>query len=108
VPRVLPARRAVVSRIADGVDQVLLRYGFMEVPDVVQGLREGAAGRLGIDPMTASFFLGAEALVVTDRPGMARWREHLFAFLSRNATPAASAFGLPPERTVTLGQQVLL
>ena len=31
-------------------------------------------------------------------PGMAKWREHLFAFMSRNATPAANYFGLPTDR----------
>ncbi len=108
VPRVLPARRAVVTPIADGVSQVILHYGFMEEPQVLVGLTQGAAGKLGVDPATASFFLGAESLVVTRAPGMALWREHLFAALSRNATPAARSFGLPPERTVTLGQQVLL
>jgi KUP system potassium uptake protein len=107
-PRVLPAARSEVTHIADNVDQVVLRYGFMEQPDVMKGLTEGAAGRLGIDPSTASFFLGAESLVVTNAPGMTLWREHLFAVLSRNAAPAARSFNLPPERTVTLGQQVLL
>ena len=107
-PRVLPARRAEVKHIADGVDQVILHYGFMEEPDVTKGLTEGAARRLAIDPSTASFFLGAESLIVSHQPGMALWREHLFALLSRNATPAGRSFGLPPDRTVTLGQQVLL
>ena len=107
-PRVPPAERAEVKHLGEGVDQVLLRYGFMEQPDVVVGLTEGDAARLGIDPTTASFFLGAESLVVTRRHGMALWREHLFALLSRNAAPAVRSFGLPPDRTVTLGEQVLL
>ena len=41
-------------------------------------------------------------------PGMARWREHLFALMSRNATSAAAYFGLPPERIVQLGLAVEL
>ena len=108
VPRVLASRRAEVVHIRPGVDQVTLRYGFMEQPDVLRGLAQGRAGRLGIDPATASFFLGSESLVVSKEPGMALWREHLFAFFSRNATPAVRSFGLPPERTVTLGQEVVL
>jgi KUP system potassium uptake protein len=39
---------------------------------------------------------------------MARWREHLFALMSRNATPAANYFGLPPERTLEIGVAVEL
>jgi KUP system potassium uptake protein len=108
VPRVLPAQRATVERVRPGVDQVTLRYGFMEEPDVLQGLTEGAARRLSIEPAATSFFLGSESLVVGKRPGMSTWRDHLFAFFSRNATPAARAFHLPSDRTVTLGQEVEL
>jgi K+ transporter len=39
---------------------------------------------------------------------MALWREHLFVFLTRNATPAAAYFGLPAERTVTLSRAVAI
>lgn len=106
VPRVLPARRSEVHEVAEGVWQINLRYGFMEEPDVQRGLGEGAAGRLAIDPNTASYFLGAESLVVGTGPGMARWRDRLFTILSRNATSAADYFGLPSGRTVILGQRV--
>ncbi len=50
--------------------------------------------------------LGSESIRVTHRPGMAIWREHLFAFLTRNATPAASYFGLPLDRTITIATLV--
>jgi KUP system potassium uptake protein len=54
------------------------------------------------------FFLGSEQLIVTQRAGMAQWREHLFAFMSRNATTAANYFGIPPERTTIVGMRVEL
>lgn len=108
VPRVLPARRAELTHHGHGVSSLVLHYGFMEEPDVCVGLTEGAASRLRIDPDLATYFLGSESLVVTDRPGMARWREHLFAFMSRNATSAANYFGLPPDRTTTVGMRVEL
>jgi KUP system potassium uptake protein len=107
-PRVPPAERANIEQLGEGVYQVVLRYGFMEDPDVPTGVTEGDAAKLFVDVSRAAFFLGAEALVVSKRPGMARWREHLFAVLSRNATPAATYFGLPPDSTVTLGMQVEL
>lgn len=107
-PRVLPARRGELRACGHGVYCVVLHYGFMEQPDVPRGLTEGAAGRLGIEPAETTYFLGAESLVVTDRPGMARWRERLFALLARNATPASSYFGLSPESTVVIAQQVEL
>ena len=103
-----PADRAEVTELRGGVAQVVLHYGFMEDPDLPVALTEGAAADLGIDDDDMAYFLGAESLVVTKRPGMARWREHLFAAMSRNATPAGTYFGLPPDRTVTLGVQVEL
>ncbi|HVM55730.1 MAG TPA: potassium transporter Kup, partial [Acidimicrobiales bacterium] len=97
-PRVAPVRRAEVVDHDHGVSQVVLRYGFLDEPDIPRGLTEGAAKRLRIDSARATYFLGSESLVVTDRPGMAIWRERLFTVLSRNATGAANYFGLPTDR----------
>ncbi len=55
-----------------------------------------------------SYFLGRETLVSTAAPGMARWRERLFALMSRNAQTAMAFFKLPPERVVEVGVQVEL
>ena len=106
-PRIDPVRRAEVTDLGDGFHQVVLRYGFMEDQDVPAGL-SGVAGDLGVDLDTLPYFLGRESLRVTARPGMARWREHLYAVLSRNATSAANHFRLPLEQTVELGLPVEL
>jgi len=106
-PRVEPEHRAEVHHVGDGVLQVILHYGFMEDPDLPEGLTQGDAAALHVGSDDA-YFLGAESLIVTKNPGMARWREHLFAAMSRNATPAGTYFGLPPDKTVTLGVQVEL
>ena len=58
--------------------------------------------------MRTTFFLGRETLIPSSRPGMALWREHVFAVMSRNARPATSFFGLPPNRVVELGAQIEL
>ncbi|HEU5083668.1 MAG TPA: KUP/HAK/KT family potassium transporter [Acidimicrobiales bacterium] len=108
VPRVAPAERTTVRDHGDGIFSVVLRYGFMEEPDVCTGLQEGDAATLGIDPFDIDYFLGSEQLLVTPRVGMAAWREHLFAFMSRNATTAANYFGIPPERTTIVGRRVEL
>ena len=107
-PHVPPSDRADVVGFGHGIYKIVLRYGFAEEVDVPRGLTEGAAERLAFDRGSATYFLGSESLVVTATPGMARWREHLFALLSRNATSAANYFGLPPDRTITIGSQVEL
>jgi KUP system potassium uptake protein len=55
-----------------------------------------------------TFFLGRETLIPSKRPGMALWRESIFAFMSRNAHGATLYFGIPPEQVVELGIQVEL
>ncbi len=106
VPRVLPARRTEVVDLGLGVQHVTVHYGFMEDPCLPEALGEGPARNEHIDVDHATYFLGAESIKVTERPGMMIWREHLFRVLMRNAESAADYFGLPPERTVSLGMQV--
>jgi len=36
------------------------------------------------------------------------WREHLNAFMHRNAASAAQFFGLPPHQVVEMGVQVAI
>jgi KUP system potassium uptake protein len=108
VPRVDPAERTELVDLGAGFHQVVLRYGFMEDIDVPRALATEVAPALGVDVTRLPYFLGRESLRVTPRPGMARWREHLFALMSRNATSAATYFGLPPEQTVELGLAVEL
>jgi KUP system potassium uptake protein len=108
VPRIDPEERTEIVDLGAGFHQVVLRYGFMEDIDVPRALAVEVAPKLGIDLGKIPYFLGRESLRVTARPGMARWREHLFALMSRNATSAATYFDLPPEQTVEVGLAVEL
>ena len=85
---------------------MLLRYGFMESPDVPLGLTEGAAAALIDEIGEVTYFLGFEDVTPTELPGMAIWREHLFALVQRNATPAADWFSLPASQVVIVGVRV--
>ena len=58
---------------------------------------------LGLDLRVISYFVGRESLQVTAMPGMAPWREHLYALMSRNATDPASYFRLPARQVFELG-----
>jgi KUP system potassium uptake protein len=59
-----------------------------------------------IEEQKASFFLGRETIIPTQKPGMARWREHLFVAMTQNAQRPAEFFKLPVTRTIELGGQV--
>ena len=98
------AERLTREVLGEGIERVHARYGYMEDVDVPALL-----GTLSIEPMETTYFLGRETLIVTKRPsGMMKWREKLFASMTRNAESAARFFRLPPNRVVELGAQIEL
>jgi KUP system potassium uptake protein len=107
VPQVDPAARAVVHDEGEGFFRVIIRYGFMEDIDIPRDLAalETACGPF--DPMATSYFLGRQKLIPSaDHPGMARWREGLFAWMSKSSESAMESFKLPTNRVVELGSQL--
>jgi KUP system potassium uptake protein len=106
--RVPAVQRATVTEIGDGFFQIELRFGFAEQPDVPKALSEMFSPKFGFVPEATVYVLGTERVVPTSKPGMATWREEVFAVLYRNASPAAMYFGLPADRVIEIGQQVEL
>jgi len=106
VPHVQPDRQVTVRSLGQGVFDVVVRYGFMEDPNVPEALVRACEHGLQVDADDVTYFLGRETLIVTDTPGMSSWRERLFVFMARNAVRATTFFRLPPERVVELGVQV--
>ena len=106
IPYVAPEERVSVIRLGNGLYNARVQYGFMEDPDIPEALMQLRDLGVPVDPDDVTFFLGRETIVVTDHPGMARWREHLFVLMARNAVRATAFFKLPPERVVELGVQV--
>ena len=106
VPYVAQEKRLDTEDYGAGFFRVVLRYGFMEEIDVPAAL----AQLKGIGPqckmMDTSFFLARQTLLASSRPGMAIWREKLFAWMLRNAESAMEFFKLPTNRVVELGSQV--
>jgi KUP system potassium uptake protein len=84
-----------------------LRFGFAEDPNVPLALGQCARAGLPFDMMDTTFFLSRETVVADRRrPGMALWRDKLFAFMARNALPATAFFQIPGNRLIELGAQV--
>jgi KUP system potassium uptake protein len=108
VPYVGDDARFEQERLGAGFVRVTLRYGFMEEPDVPAALTAAGLQGFAFDVGETTFFLGLETLLSTARKGMVRWRERLFAVMSRNAVRATSFFRIPPERVVELGMQIEL
>ncbi len=108
VPHVPAAERVTVKHLGKGFHEVIARYGFMEDPSIQDVIEHCAQRKLIITLEGTTFFLGREELVSTDRPGMARWRERLFAFMSRNALRATAFFQIPSTQVFEVGAQVEL
>jgi KUP system potassium uptake protein len=100
------AERIEVRGLDHSFHTLMLRFGFMEDPDVPAALAACTQQGLAFDMMDTTFFLSRETVVATKRPGMVLWRDKLFAFLSRNAMPATAFFHIPGNRLVELGTQV--
>ena len=86
--------------------RVIARYGFMDEPNIPDIIRLCQQKGVPVDPASAIYILGRETLVATDDPGMALWREHLFAFMTRNAQSAMTYFSLPEKQVIEIGVQV--
>jgi len=100
-------RRLKVESIGDEFYRVVVRFGFMETPDVPLALmRSCDQGGPYFDPMDTTFFASRETIVASARRGMPIWRDKLFAAMHRNAAPATGFFRIPGNRLVELGSQV--
>ena len=107
-PTVSPEERIEIHPMGKEFYRVIAHYGFTQdpgVPDVLERLREKG---LDLDLMSTTFFLSRETLLPSKRPGMAIWREKLFALMTRNALRSTQFFQIPVNRVVELGMQVQL
>ncbi len=107
VPLVPVEDRVQLAHLRDGFWQAEAWYGFKEHPDIAEILATCKSRyQLAFDPMETSYFLSRETIVAGKRQGMAPWRDHLFAWMSRNATRATDFFNIPINRVVELGTHV--
>jgi KUP system potassium uptake protein len=108
VPYAPSEKRMKISPIAgDDFYRVIIRYGFMETPDVpVALMRSCDQCDLVFNPMDTTYFVSRESIVASRHRGMPIWRDKLFAFMHRNAAPATTFFRIPGNRLVELGAQI--
>jgi KUP system potassium uptake protein len=107
IPYVDEEERFKITSLGDGFYRVVLHYGFMEETDVPAALSklDNICGG-PFEMMQTSFFLSRQTLLTAEKPGMAIWREKLFAWMMRNAATPMEFFRLPTNRVVELGSQV--
>ena len=101
------ATRWEVHDAGEGFYRVILHYGFMEDVDIPRDLARLKGIGEPFDMMHTSFFLGRQKLIPSkERPGMALWREQLFAWMTKSSESAMEFFKLPINRVIELGSQM--
>ena len=106
-PYAPPEQSLKITSIGEDFWRVVIRFGFMERPDVPRVLmRSCDKGGIHFDPMETTYFASRETIVAGRHRGMPVWRDLLFAFMHRNAAPATGFFRIPGNRLVELGAQV--
>src|SRR6185312_11884579 len=88
VPEARGEPRSEVRELAPGIYRVILRYGFMESPNIPRELEDLRDRGVPFDSMQASYFLGRDVLVPAMVPKMPLWRLWLFLVMARNSVPA--------------------
>ena len=107
-PRVDASERVRIQPVGKTFSVVVLRFGFMETPNVPKAL--AIARKLGwqFDIMSTSFFLSRRSLKPAPQSGMPRWQDRLFIGLTRLANDATDYFQIPTGRVVEVGTQVTI
>ncbi len=106
VPFVNEERRCEMKDLGQGFYRLTLKYGFLEETNVPAALKQTNMCGGPFEMMKTSFFLSRQTLLASEKPGMAIWREKLFAWMLRNAASAMEFFRLPTNRVVELGSQI--
>jgi KUP system potassium uptake protein len=107
-PRVDVSERVRIEPVGETFSRVILRFGFMETPNVPKAL--AIARKLGwtFDIMSTSFFLSRRSLKPAADSGMPRWQDRLFIALARSSNDATDYFQIPTGRVVEVGTQVTI
>jgi KUP system potassium uptake protein len=105
-PFVAPETRLRVSELGRGVYRAVLRYGFMEKPDVGHDIAALEGFGIPLDPVHTSYFIGRNNIVTGEHPLLPEWQRKLFFMLSRLAASPGDFLGLPAGRTVELGSRI--
>lgn len=106
VPQVSPEKCLEIDDLGGGFQRMIAHYGFMEEPNIPELLKSARLLGEPMDLNKTTFFFSRETLVPNRSVSMARWRQWLFALMSRNAQAASSFYRIPANRVVELGMQV--
>jgi KUP system potassium uptake protein len=106
IPRVPEDQRLEIRHLDNNFHTVVLRYGFMEEPNIPRALAQCRVQQFRFSLMETSFFVGREKIVKAKRSPLSRWRQELFIFLSNTMVSVTDFFRIPSNRVIELGGQI--
>ena len=111
IPHVPHEERLKISDLGfrdDGISHVTAFFGFQDVPNVTDVLRQAEAAGLEcpLEVAEASYFLSRIELLPTGAPGMSMWRKRLFVATAHLAADPVEYFVLPRDRAVLVGSHL--
>jgi KUP system potassium uptake protein len=107
IPHVPDDQRIEVKNLGHNFHTVVVRYGFMDEPNVPRALAQLRLMQFRFNLLETSFFVGRETVVAKPGArGIWRWRKKLFIFLQRTMLNATEYFRIPGNRVVELGGQI--
>jgi KUP system potassium uptake protein len=109
VPWIPDGLRTAITREAPEFWRVVVRYGFMERPDIPRLLVQLKQYGCAIDLADVTYFVGHETVIRRqDGLGLPQWEEALFAAMERNASHVTDYFNLPADDVVEIGRQIAI
>lgn len=109
VPRMRREERVKVESFRGNIHRVTCFFGFMESPLIIEVIEAMRLKGIDVNLKEITFFLGRETLIAAHKPGgMAVWREHIFAFMVRNAFRATQFFKIPADQVIEIGSEIEL
>jgi len=108
VPHASEENKLESQALANNFYRLIIKFGFMDEPDIPKVLELAAKQGLPLEPMQMSYFIGRQTLIPKTPSEMPLWREKLFITMYRNAGSIVRFFKIPPGQVVELGTQVIL
>ena len=108
IPYVPTERRVSFERISDDFSRVVMRYGYMQSPNIPKSLAKCKSEGLSFDIMSTSFFIGRRSLKISPQGGMPVWQDRLYILLTKQADDVIDYFRIPAGRVIELGSQIVL
>ena len=109
VPFIDDEERITLTELAPGFYRAIVRYGFMERPNIPHVLEQLKARGCTVDLADVTYFVGHETVTSrADGKGLPHWQEVLFAAMERNSTHVTDYFRLPSDQVVEIGRHVAI